>query len=282
MVKPENLGDVMRVKFLAAIAVLAMAGSAQAANLVVNGSFTDNSLTAPQLAALGAHLPDPRVGIEIDSHAPQAAYIDAVTGWHAADSANHQDYNLYFFDGATAKLGDADSRYPGEQQRPNANFTGSSPDGGAFMVLDGDPGFSGQFQQLVTGLTAGQTYNLSFWWAAGELSNRTGYSTEQLTGTIGGDAFATPVFVNSHPCFNNCQAGDFSGWRKLNFKFTANAGSELLSFLSVGTAPQSNLPPVGFLDGVSVGIPEPAVWGMMVLGFGGMGAMVRRRRRLAA
>lgn len=29
-------------------------------------------------------------------------------------------------------------------------------------------------------------------------------------------------------------------------------------------------------------VPEPAAWGMMILGFGGMGALMRRRRRAAA
>ena len=266
----------MRVKMIAALAALAVAGSANAANLVVNGSFTSNNLTPLQLSALaGAG----RVGVEDDTH---FAYPNAVTGWTSAPSANNSDYNLYFFDGATAKTGDADTRYPGEQQRPNANFTGSSPDGGAFMVLDGDPGFSGDFQQNITGLTFGQSYVLSFWWAAGELSNRTGYSTEQLTGSIGGDAFATPVFTNSHPCFNNCQAGDFSGWRKLTVKFTASGPSELLRFLSVGTAPQANLPPVAFLDGVSVAVPEPGVWALLLTGFASVGVMVRHRRRKLA
>jgi hypothetical protein len=32
----------------------------------------------------------------------------------------------------------------------------------------------------------------------------------------------------------------------------------------------------------NLGVPEPATWGMMVLGFGGAGAMVRSRRRQAA
>jgi len=32
----------------------------------------------------------------------------------------------------------------------------------------------------------------------------------------------------------------------------------------------------------SVGVPEPATWAMMLMGFGGLGAMLRRRRSLAA
>ena len=35
------------------------------------------------------------------------------------------------------------------------------------------------------------------------------------------------------------------------------------------------------LDNLAVGIPEPATWAMMIMGFGGVGALVRRRRTLA-
>jgi hypothetical protein len=34
-------------------------------------------------------------------------------------------------------------------------------------------------------------------------------------------------------------------------------------------------------NGTGGGIPEPATWAMMILGFGGIGAMMRRRRSLA-
>ena len=163
------------------------------------------------------------------------------------------------------------------------NFTGDSPQGDAFMVLDADPGFSGRFEQVVNGLVVGDTYNLSFYWAAGELSNRTGYETSQLTGTFGTHAFATGIFANSHPTGSPTAGlpGDFSGWQLASFNFKADSTSQLLSFLAVGT-PSANLPPVAFLDGVSVtSVPEPGVWALMMLGFGGLGAAARRRRRLA-
>ena len=259
----------MRKILLAATAVFAIAGSAQAAtNLVVNGGFETNTL--PPLG-IEARTGLAYVGAEIDSH---YLYNGAVTGWSTPSSANGQDYNLYFFDGDTAKLGNAASRYGGEDQRPNVNFTGDSPQGGAFMVLDADPGFSGRFEQTVNGLVVGDTYNLSFYWAAGELSNRTGYETSQLTGTFGSHAFATGIFANSHPIGSPTAGlpGDFSGWQLASFTFKADSTSQLLSFLAVGT-PSGNLPPVAFLDGVSVtSVPEPAVWGLMMLGFGGLGA----------
>jgi len=39
---------------------------------------------------------------------------------------------------------------------------------------------------------------------------------------------------------------------------------------------------VGPVLGGGGGVPEPAAWGLMVVGFGGLGAMLRSKRRLAA
>ncbi|MGH6911978.1 MAG: PEPxxWA-CTERM sorting domain-containing protein, partial [Phenylobacterium sp.] len=65
------------------------------------------------------------------------------------------------------------------------------------------------------------------------------------------------------------------------FNFTATSNSQLLTFLSVGTP--SGLPPIALLDGVSLTmVPEPSTWAMMLLGFGGIGAMIRRRRQTLA
>jgi hypothetical protein len=256
----------------AATAALMVSGGAQAANLVQNGSFEDHTLSSGQVADIAA---GGYVGFQVTL--PGDAYSNAVDHWTSAQSpANPYAFNLYFFDGATAKTGDALSQWTSEQQRPNENFTGSSPDGGSFMVLDGDPGFTGPFSQTIDGLNVGSSYKLSFWWAGGELSNRTGYTSITLTGTFGSDPFSTPTFNNSKP---SGVAGDFSGWQLVSFTFKASAASQVLSFLASGTAPTPNLPPVAFLDGVSLtAVPEPATWGMMILGFGALGAVARRRR----
>ena len=62
--------------------------------------------------------------------------------------------------------------------------------------------------------------------------------------------------------------------------FTPTATTQTLTFLSIGTP--DGLPPMAALDGVSLTVPEPATWAMMLLGFGGMGATLRRRRAVAA
>lgn len=269
----------MRFSGITAVTVFALSlGIASAAgastNLVSNGSFDT-------LNPAGANSAPSVSGIEVDGAFNDAT---AVTGW---TSAGGSAYNIYFYGNGKEAGGasgiDAANRWGENGQRPNVNFTGDSPDGGAYMVLDADPGFSGAFSQTVGGLTVGQEYELSFYWAGGELYDRTGFQTTQLTGTFGTSAFATPVFTNSNPGCNGCvPAGDFSGWKLMNFTFIAQTTSQTLTFLAAGT-PTANLPPVAFLDGVSLtAVPESAVWWLMVLGFGGVGSLLRRRRVAAA
>jgi PEP-CTERM motif-containing protein len=265
----------MRLTALGAAVLVLVGGTTARAALIVNGDFSDNTLAS--VAAAGF------AGAEIDSH---WSYPTGVTGWSSPSVAGHANaFNLYFF-GTPSANPSADTRFTAnEPQHPNINFTGDSPDGGAFMVLDGEPGASGPFEQTVNGLVVGKTYDLSFYWAAGELSDRTGYGSEQLTGTFGDDAFATPTYLNTNP---PGVPGSFSGWTLEDFKFTAKHSSQLLSFLSIG-GPVGNLPPVAFLDGVTLTAgftttptPEPGVWALLLVGFGGLGVALRRRRALAA
>ena len=220
-------------------------------------------------------------------------YGNVVSDWQ---SNGPTAFNLYFFGDGTQNTEDADTFYSlphGEAgQRPNINYVSSlsvDPDGGAFMVLDGDPTFTGPLSQTITGLTAGDTYKLSFDWAGGELSNRTGYVSDQLHVSFsdGNPAASRADLLDARrsstpPGCRPTAPGSFSGWQQVTMYFKADGPSEVLSFLSDG-APGGNLPPVALLDGVSlVGVPEPAVWALMILGFGGVGAMIRRRRLAAA
>ena len=131
------------------------------------------------------------------------------------------------------------------------------------MGLDGDPAANGQLEQTIMGLTSGQKYTLSFDWAGIELSNRTGYNSIQLTGSFGGDAFATSTYSNTASAG---QPGSFSDSRlEHGFLHRGSSSSELLSFLAVGT-PAGNVPPFALLDGVSLtAVPEPATWAMMLI-----------------
>jgi hypothetical protein len=60
------------------------------------------------------------------------------------------------------------------------------------------------------------------------------------------------------------------------FTVTGNAGE---TFTSVTFASSQNSFEV---DNLAVGVPEPATWGMMILGFGLAGGMMRAKRRVAA
>ena len=168
--------------------ITALAGrAAGAANLVQDGNFSQTT---------GALSTTTSSGGEIDAN-----YSDNgdVADWSSPNTAPYGGaYNLYFFGLANDKTTNADARFTEAGQYLNSNFTGNSPAGGGFMALDGDPGFSGPLEQTINGLTVGQTYQLSFYWAGGELADRTNFDTVQLTGSFGSSTFSTPVYTNTN------------------------------------------------------------------------------------
>jgi PEP-CTERM motif len=257
----------------AALGPLALAplasGGAQAANLVNNGSFTMTTLPSP-----GNLNPPGASGAEIDSI---YNYGGDLTGW---SSTGTNAFNILFFGNVTnASTVDPDTRFTnnGDAQHLNSNFNSLSPDGGNFMAMDGDGSATGPLDQTITNLTIGKTYTLSFDWAGGELADRTGYDTIMLTGSFGGDAFGTSTYHNTASASD---PGSFSGWMNATFTFKADATSEVLSFLAVGTPAGGNVPPFALLDGVSLtAVPEPSTWAMMFVGFAGLGYAALRRRR---
>jgi hypothetical protein len=164
----------------------------------------------------------------------------------------------------------------------------SSPDGGNFVAFDGDPtpGARQFMSQTINGLTAGETYHLSFDWAAtqyefvngsafGCTGCWTGATTNRFQVSLGTEVHNTTT--------ENVDSQGFTGWLTGSMDFTATAASEVLTFISVG-GPMS-LPPVALLDGVSLtgavpgAAPEPATWAMMGIGFAGLGLVAYRRRR---
>ncbi len=235
------------VTTLASLAALAAATAAAAGpNLVTNGSFED--------------------GFSVPTEFNQSFHPEAgPTGW---TSVGNRTFNLYV-DPNTVTTTETRTEYSEHGQKLALSFPGASPDGGKFVILDGDVGVAGKLEQMLTGLTAGKRYVVSFDWGASQLQNRTGTTTEQLEVGFGGapSQFTTVV--------TNPSQG-FQGWFKQSFTFAATGTSAVLSFLSHGTP--TGLPPVAVLDGVSVtAVPEPAVWGLMLVGFGLVGVASRRR-----
>lgn len=154
-----------------------------------------------------------------------------------------------------------------------ANGLVNSPTGGNFLAADGAYGVA-PISQTITGLVAGKTYDLGFYWAAAQQSGYTGLNTEQWIVSLGGQTISTSVY-------NNASHG-FSGWMHESFTYTATSTSEVLSFLARGTP--TGEPPFSLLDGVSLtaNVPEPSTTALIVGGLVLLGCASRLRRRRAA
>lgn len=242
----------MRLGYVAATLVaLSAATAAQAVPVITNGDFSMSSYTA-------------------NSQFGSGYGGQGVTGW-----TGNGGYDIYFTSPSAATTQSAASQYPGNNEKLWA--VTSSPTGGAFVALDGDPsvGGGGGISQTVTGLTAGQIYAVTFSWGAGQLQSRNGATTEQLAVSLGGQTLDTSVVSNPNR--------SFTGWFTTTLDFTATAGSELLSFLSIGTP--NGLPPIATLDGVSIAavpptsVPEPASLALLGLPMLGLSLLWRRRQQ---
>jgi len=234
-----------------AASLLVSASAAQAAvNLVSNGDFETSSYSSNTQFGAGFG-------------------GQGVSGWTGL-GGNHLQF--YFF-GGTQNDVNAVNQFGDPQGYFYDTFDTLSSNGGNFVALDGDSDYSGQISQTINGLVVGQQYNLTFDWSAGQLRNRTGDTTEKLQVTFGGETFNTSTLA--------IPSGQFSGWQQANFTFTATSTSQALTFLSVGTP--NGLPPIAALDGIYLtAVPEPEAWALMLMGFGGLGALLRNRRRQAS
>lgn len=173
--------------------------------------------------------------------------------------------------------------------RSDNGLPDSSPTGGNFIAADGAYE-AAPISQLINGLQVGQNYSLSFYWAAAQQMGYNGSSQQNWTVSLGDQTFQTATVTNvSH---------GFVPWQQARFTFTPTSASEVLSFLAGGTP--TGVPPFTLLDGVSLtptlrsashrnplgldieAVPEPATWAMMIIGFGTIGAMLRRRRKAAS
>lgn len=231
---------------IAGLATLAAAAPAAAANLVTNGGFETTTFASSS-----------EIGI--------AGFAQGVTGWTS------NGFNL-LFKGGTQTTTSAANQY----NDPLTYFrTGVTVDplgtGGNFIALDGDTNINGTLTQSITGLTAGQAYYVHFDWAATQLRNRSGATTEKLQVGLGGVTQTTQTISNP--------SEGFSGWTSGYFVFTPTTSTALLSFLSIGTP--NGQPPIALLDNVSLqAVPEPATWALFVGGFGFVGYAARRRRAM--
>ena len=240
----------MNIKHLAIAAAFGslVAGSAAfaAPELVTNGGFS------------GTYTSNSEFGMAFGGQ--------GVSGW-----MGNNGYNLFFTSAADSSTVNAAGQYSYTGNEKLYGPVPSSPGGGSFVALDGEQaaGVQGGISQTISGLTAGDMYSLSFDWGAGQVQSRTGMTTEQFQVSLGSQSFLTPVVTNP--------SGGFTGWMSKTFTFTATSGSELLSFLSIGTP--SGLPPIATLDDVSLTqVPEPVSIALLGAGLLGIG-VVRRVRK---
>lgn len=121
---------------------------------------------------------------------------------------------------------------------------------------------------------------------ATQVGGQTAFSVIGITGDINGSAIVAPAgsygnYFTTGPAFL-----DGTGLR-----FFTAAGSDVR--FSFQDAPVSQYRLTTFTPGatgfvtatssaIAAAVPEPASWAMMLAGFGGLGAMLRQRRRLAS
>jgi choice-of-anchor C domain-containing protein len=140
------------------------------------------------------------------------------------------------------------------------NYWQAPPMGGGSVDLSGNS--AGAIQQSFN--AAAGTYSLQFYLSGNPDG---GLGTKQITVDVGGasqDFFYTLGGGNSKTNM---------GYILETLTFHSAGGSNLLTFTSDTDGSFG-----GVIGGVAVSaIPEPAIWAMLLLGFGGIGMMMRRR-----
>jgi hypothetical protein len=108
----------------------------------------------------------------------------------------------------------------------------------------------------MSGLTVGKIYTLSF------------ADAENLT--VPGDNFNLSAPGGPTDAFTDTS----TSWQTHTYQFTATSASETIAFTGTSTGPNE----ATAIDNLNLtaAVPEPATWAIVILGFGGLGAMLRR------
>ena len=223
----------MKVKLATAVALLcacSIVSSAQAANLLTNGSFEDITNFVNE----GNDTMDLIVGSTL------------MPGWTVGGS------HYVSWIGPTNPF----------------NLT-ASPSGGSYFLdltgyIAGAP-FSGVSQTIAT--SPGTSYLLTF-----DLGSSPQWGLQDgLTATAGS---ASAVFTSTN---NGVQT---NLWQAESLAFTATGPTTTISLIGNSGFNYIGLDNVSVVETAGGGglVPEPAIWTMMLIGFGGIGAALRARR----
>jgi hypothetical protein len=272
----DSRGKIMIRRAVCLFALAALGASpALATQFVKNGDFSANTATGSQQmsnANLSVQYVDNWVNTSDGSYAGYNFLVKGNDGATAAGIKNNGGNSLYFW-GKTSDAAGA----------PSNGFTNSASVGGSggnYIAADG------AFQtaliyQVITGLTAGQQYDLTFNWAGAQQHGYSGVTTDNWTAYLGSslsdyESYTTPTLTDA--------SHGFTGWQTAATTFTATGATQYLAFLAKGTP--DGQPPFSLLDDVSLtehvgAVPEPATWAMFIGGFGLVGSAMRRRRPVA-
>lgn len=250
----------MRIKSvllsLSAIAALSASVANASTNLITNGDFSQTS-----------NGNNNQVG-----HVAGVAGETMLNGWTSYDG-NNGGYNFVL---NSSQITTNASRISLQ------TFSGLS-NGGNFFASDAQY-HPGVLSQTINGLTAGDSYTLTFNYALGQQSGYTGANTDNYWRVLFGQSatekdFAAGATLTNTSAQNaaglSIAQGGFSGWQTASMTFTAQNATQVLSFLAQGSP---GAPPFLLLDNVSLAaVPEPTTWAMMLGGIGLMGFVARRR-----
>lgn len=142
-----------------------------------------------------------------------------------------------------------------------SGFDGYVPQDGSYFAALGNVGSDGIISQTVS-TTAGANYVLSYYLASNGTSSD--FSVDWNGTLIPGSAVFSPD----------------SGGSYIPYQFlVTGTGSDTLTFNERDDPSYMALDNVSLVPSEQGAVPEPATWAMMLLGFAGMGMVIRRRSK---
>ncbi|MCE0497752.1 MAG: hypothetical protein LV481_07390 [Methylacidiphilales bacterium] len=259
-----NVDNLKRYSFPIVLAgILLYLGIAQVSFSQAQLSFTNGDFT-------GFSTAPPEYGAGLNS----AANPD-YTGGATLSSWSNTGYNFVFTNGnagdITIQGADGDFELAGPNADGGSVHNGLAlPTGYTGNVVALDPVYeTGPLSQVVTGLTNGQEYAVTFDYAGAEQYNYNTATTENMSVALGAAGLSNANIVadgQTTQTLSNAANG-FTGWYTQTFDFTADATSETLYFLA-GGGPVGDPPFTLLADVTMTPVPEPATSASWTIFFG--------------